>query len=121
MLEQTTKPLEIENNARLFAQITQQANEIAPLLSQTFKIKLRGSASDMDWCVDSQKRFSAKYLGKPVDCKVRWDITENSSLFIVETIKEGQLLQFTESEFYKYVVQVGLAPRMVAAWKLTLN
>ena len=104
----------IENNARMFATITSEANQIMPLLTQKFEMRIKGS-SNLSWSIN--KKSDALLLGKWIEVTVDWDIMQNTNL-IAFSHGEG-LIILTPSEFKEHITQKGLAPKMFDAWILT--
>ena len=101
----------IENNARMFATITSEANQIVPLLTQSFIMRVK-SGTPPPICVP------VSIMGKWIEVKVDWEYSE-SHIITFRPVKGYGLYMFSHNEFLKHVTQKGLAPRMVKAWQST--
>ena len=67
----------VEDGARVFAAITSEAHEIAPLLAQEFTVRIKSNKEAARWldCAYhpmSKGKSMAKLLGKTVKVKVDW-------------------------------------------------
>jgi hypothetical protein len=105
-----------EANARLYSEITHEAREIYPLLTQSFKMRIKSGVSNpLAWSISPKN--DAHLLGKWIEVKVDWEITNGCNMFVLR--HNYHLLQFTEAEFIKHVTKKGMAHKMLAAWKLS--
>lgn len=101
----------IENNARMFATITSEANQIVPLLTQKFMMRIKSGTPP-------PIGVPVNIMGKWIECQVDWEYSEGCILTI-RPVKGYGLYMFGVNDFAKHVTQKGLAPRMFNAWKST--
>ncbi len=104
----------VENNARMFATVTNEAHMMLPLLTQTFKLRIKsGGKNPLAWSTFPQEEVCL--LGKWIDVVVVW---EGTTFFTLREVKTRRLLQFCKEEFFAHVTQKGVAPKMFKTWEL---
>ncbi len=110
----------VENNARMFATINQEAGMILPLLTQSIDISFKSSEESFKW----MRLFglpAAKMVGKTFKAKVLWGacggVKEQTYMWLqLDGIEQAVLV---DDEFLaRSVKHLGLVRKMYATWKL---
>ncbi len=110
----------LENNARMFATINQEAGIILPLLTQSFDVHLKGSTESFD-CLNTYGLPAAKMVGKTFKAKVLWgacgDIKDQNFMWLqLDGIEHPMLVSAHKLD--SCIKHLGLVRKMYATWKL---
>ena len=103
-----------EEEARLFSVITTEANDMAPLLNQTFKARVKSNSETFKWLCKSlsgpenANRLSGKTLDVEIDWSYHWPVVRLPNFF-----GNG----YHASLCAKHFTQIGILPKMVKAHK----
>ncbi|AHN84683.1 hypothetical protein PV_032 (endogenous virus) [Gutovirus Vc1] len=112
----------VENNARMFAAVTNEARLMLPLLMQEFTIRIKSneeSFKHLRMSVGAER--AAKLLGKTLTVKVNWGacggVTKQSFMWL--SIKGAYDNLLLDADDMKAVVtHKGLGHKMFETWKL---
>ena len=110
----------VENNARMFAAITNEANMIVPLLTQSFDIRIKNNQKSFDvlYGMGIPAADCVKMLGKTFNAKVDWSCME---MFVPKLEGINWCIMLHPSTFKDCVTQIGIAPKMYKTWKLAAD
>ncbi|QZI86115.1 hypothetical protein PODOV006v2_p0021 [Vibrio phage 15E36.1] len=112
----------VENNARMFATITNEANMMLPLLTQSFDIRIKSNSKSFEHLrcsVGAEK--AAKLLGKTLSVKVDWGACggfDKQSFMWLRINGTYDILLIDEADLKAVITQKGIASKMFATWKL---
>ena len=103
-----------EEEARLYAQVISEANEMAPLLNQTFKARVKGSDEVFKKLLNSSLRPVASTLsGSTFDVEVSWEFKSSPVLKVHNVF--GDYPAYVKADLF---TKSGLLPRMLEAHAL---
>ena len=103
-----------EDEARLYAQVISEANEMAPLLNQTFKARVKGSDEVFKQLLSSSlQSVAAKLSGSTFDVEVSWDFKFSPILKVHNVF--GDHPAYVKADVF---TKSGLLPRMLEAHAL---
>lgn len=101
-----------EDEARIYAAITSEAREMAPLLNQTFKVRVKGSNKAFkDLSEETFPYWASRMCGKTFEAEIAWHYKFKPVVRILVS-EDFQPLLYAES-----LTKIGLLPKMLAAHK----
>ena len=107
-----------EAEARLFAEITIEAKDMVPLLTQKFEMRIKsGVPNPLGWSLHQDS--DCLLLGKWIEVSVDWEMSLDSCFLVLRY--KNTLLQFTDNEFKKHITKKGIAPKMFKTFLLALK
>lgn len=115
----------VENNARMFATITNEANMMLPLLTQAFEIRIKNNAEShkqLKMCYFGKqynpKENVAPLLGKTFIAKVDWSALETANKYMFLKLDNGGSILLDADNIKTIITNKGLALKMYKTWEL---
>ena len=114
----------VENEARIFAQITSEAHNLVPLLMSEFDIYFKGSDTSFNLLKISCVGNSGGLVGKKFKATVNWGACggldeQNNNMFLeVQGVGGNKYtVLLNRLDMHHCVKKIGLAHKMFAAWE----
>lgn len=115
----------VENNARMFATITNEANMMLPLLTQSFEIRIKNNAEShkqLKMCyygkIFNLNENVAPLLGKTFIAKVDWSALEVANKYMFLNLDNGGSILLNADNIKTIITNKGLALKMYKTWEL---
>lgn len=103
-------------SARDFAYVTHAARDMAEIMQRTFKVRIK-SSSDLSFSAFFKKE-TALNIGKWIDVKIDWELTDEYSLFLVAGCGDDMFGICLNEDQFHHMTQVGDFPKIAELYKL---